>query len=390
MGSRSQLRLLMLTPNFPPQTGGVQNYALELAFAFSELCSEFEVLAPKSPGSEQVDRELPFKIKRKSIWGDNFSLSGILPARRASRHFDAVFATHWSAAYAALIAGDQNWAVGCAVHGKELFFRPLEKIWPAQKVYDHIRKTALKQCPLLFPVSRFTADLLKKYEVKEDRIITVPNGVNTERYKPGDSTQLREGLGLVSKTVLLTVGRLVERKGVDTVLKSLATIKDEHKDLEYLIVGDGPERSKLEALSQKLGLSEQVRFMGAVTSKALLEFYQLADLFVMAPRDIRGDVEGFGLVFLEASACGKAVLGTRSGGVPDAVLDGVTGVLVSPDNSMELARVLDDLIKNKDKRDALGTAGFEFANQQGSWKGRAHTIVESFEEELLDREKRIK
>src|SRR5262249_30414488 len=131
------------------------------------------------------------------------------------------------------------------------------------------------------------------------------------------------------KQILLTVARLDARKGHETVLNALPEVLKRHPDTVYIIVGDGPERSKLEELTKSLNLTAHVKFAGRVSEADLLAYYHACNLFVQPNRRMPdGDDEGFGLVFIEAGACCKPVIGGRSGGVPEAIQEGVTGLLV--------------------------------------------------------------
>jgi len=169
--------------------------------------------------------------------------------------------------------------------------------------------------------------------------------VDLERFRPVDPRPLRRRLGLEGRRIILSAGRLVRRKGVDTLLRACARLPHALPPPALVVAGDGPDRPRLEALAR--GLQLPVRFLGRVPDAELPALYSAADLFVLAAREEPdGDVEGFGLVLLEAAACGTPAVACRSGGVPDAVDDGVSGLLVRPDDPAALAaglgRVLSD------------------------------------------------
>ncbi len=184
------------------------------------------------------------------------------------------------------------------------------------------------------------------------------------RYKLGDAP------------VLLTVARLLTRKGHDRVLEALITIRKEIPDLRYLIVGTGKEEARLKALTSQYGLNEVVTFTGAIPHDEVPAYFAAADVFVHPNRELEnGDVEGFGMVFLEANACGLPVIGGNSGGTPDAIQDGVTGYLVDPNSTKEIADRVVELMRNKSLRHSMGGAGREWA-KQFSWEAAAEKVWE--------------
>ncbi|HKU37363.1 MAG TPA: glycosyltransferase family 4 protein, partial [Polyangiales bacterium] len=271
--------------------------------------------------------------------------------------FDVAFTTHWAPAYALLQAQRLAGAalpVYVAAHGKELLHRPLAELARAQAVYDRVRAHVLRHARGFFPVSRRTAQLLAAAGVEPARIEIVHNGVDPERFKPADASALRAELSS-GGPVLLTVARLVTRKGIDVVLRALPELLARHPAATYVILGDGPDYARLARLASELGVTRNVRFVTAA-QRDLAEYYNACDVFVMPAREEAGDIEGFGLVFLEAGACGKPVVGARAGGAVDAIVDQETGVLVPPDDPAELARALLGLLDDPRRCEQLGRA----------------------------------
>jgi len=167
----------------------------------------------------------------------------------------------------------------------------------------------------------------------------------------------RARYGLDGKLVLLTVARLVRHKGHDQVLRTLALLDGRYGDVVYLIVGAGQERASLERQVAALGLASQVRMLGALPWREVERLYQACDVFVMPSRQEGTDVEGLGMVYLEAGLRGKPVIGGRSGGIPDAVRDGETGFLVDPSDPEDLARALGRLLSDEGLRRRMGENG---------------------------------
>jgi phosphatidylinositol alpha-1,6-mannosyltransferase len=237
------------------------------------------------------------------------------------------------------------------------------------RLFGRRRRQYLHNADAVVAVSEFTRrTLIDKMGVAPERIELIVNGVDAERFQPGPKSQdLLERYGLAGKRVLLTVGRLVERKGIDTTIRALPQILAQCPDARYLIVGTGDYRAELEALVAEHGVGEQVIFAGRVPHDELVAHYQLCDLFVMPNRELANhDTEGFGLVFLEANACGKAVVAGRAGGVVEAVRHGETGLNVDGEDVGAVAGAITSLLLDDTRREAMGARGLEVARQSSS------------------------
>jgi len=176
--------------------------------------------------------------------------------------------------------------------------------------------------------------------------------------------------------VILTVGRLIERKGHDIVIRAMARLASEFPAARYVVVGDGPRGPYLRDLVASVALQDRVVFVGEVRKEDLPLYYQAADVFAMVSRarERQGDVEGFGLVYLEAGACAKPVVAGRSGGVPDAVVDGVTGLLVSPESVEEVADALARLLRDRELAAKLGQAGRQRVEREMNWENTVRSV----------------
>lgn len=378
------MRLLIVSPNYPPQQGGVQTYSYELSVHLRPLVNKLAIVAPWQKDAHVVDKVLDFSVHRIPTIGDNFAFSGILPvaAIATKGKYDAIFCSHWSAAYPALLAQrigvTRNLFVG--VHGKEVSLRPFAKHAVLQRRYDEIRRRVFLGATRLFPVSHYSAALLEKAGVDPKRIQVVPNGVNLSHFFSEDVHSSRKMLGLSQNhRIVLTVARLVARKGIDTTLRALALLKQRHADFIYVIVGRGPDQHRLETMVINLGLQGQVLFRpGVADGEELRAYYNACDIFVMPARSEVPDVEGFGLVFLEASACAKPVIAARAGGVVDAVQDEVTGFLIDPpDDVPALAAKLNQLMLDDALCRQLGAAGFAWVTNHMTWR---HTALSLYRE----------
>jgi phosphatidylinositol alpha-1,6-mannosyltransferase len=246
-----------------------------------------------------------------------------------------------------------------AAHARELLFNPFREGSVIGKGYSWYRKRILKYVDYFFPVSTYTADLLEEKGVDPYKIDVVINGTDPDLFYPKEEVDLRRELKLEGKKVLLTITRLVSRKGIDTVLASLPSVIEKYPDIIYLVVGDGDYKEALKDIVDRYNLGNYVRFTGKIPHKNLISYYNLCDVFVMPSKTELPDVEGFGLVFLEANACGKPVIGSKSGGIPSAIKHKETGLLVEEQNPEELKNAIFTLLDNPEFSKELGKKGRE-------------------------------
>ena len=177
--------------------------------------------------------------------------------------------------------------------------------------------------------------------------------------------------------ILLTVGRLVPRKGCDLVLRSVADLAAEHPGLRYIIAGDGPERERLNALAEELGIADRIRMLGDVDDLTKWAVYDICDVFVSPTRlSHSADWEGFGIVFLEAALSGRPAIGGRTGGTEDAIVDGLTGVLVDPDQRGELSGALRRLLSDAGLRGRLGRTADQMARTRFTGEAALRSLRE--------------
>jgi phosphatidylinositol alpha-1,6-mannosyltransferase len=204
----------------------------------------------------------------------------------------------------------------------------------------------------------------------------VPLGTTPEHFRPGvDPRDVRARYGLEGGRWLLTVARLEWHKGIDTVIKALPAVRAAHPGTRYAVAGVGDRGPQLEQLARELGLGDAVRFLGAVADADLPALYNAADLYVGASRRHDLLAEGFGISLVEASACGLAVVGGRSGGVPDAVREGETGILVDPDDPEAVAAGINRLLGDAALRQRLGAAGRRAVETFYNWDRVAKDLI---------------
>ncbi|MFA6112055.1 MAG: glycosyltransferase family 4 protein, partial [Candidatus Latescibacterota bacterium] len=228
--------------------------------------------------------------------------------------------------------------------------------------------------------SRFTGRAVATCGVPPERILVVNPSIDPSRFDgPHDREAIRQRLGWTGAEVILSVGRLVARKGHDTVIRALPRLAEVVPGVRYAVVGDGPIRAELESLATAEGVEQRVEFRGFVPDAELPTLYAAADLFAMVSRQIpaSGDVEGFGIVYLEANAAGLAVLAGRSGGVEDAVVDEETGLLVDPEKPDEVVAALGRLLRDPALRGRLGEQGRQRVWRQFDRRVQAQRLWEA-------------
>jgi len=214
-----------------------------------------------------------------------------------------------------------------------------------------------------------TARMVANEGVNPEKIAVVYPGVDSARFRPiPGGGPLRQKLAPGGELLLLTVGRLQTRKGHDLVLRALGQINQAGPSVRYIIVGNGVERERLEQMTRDLGLGGVVHFAGEVPEADLSSYFAACDVFVMPNRVDGPDFEGFGIVFLEAAAAGLPTIGGRNGGVPEAIGDGETGMLVSGTDIDELAETIDQYRRSPELRNRFGAAGRERVLHDFTWE----------------------
>jgi glycosyltransferase involved in cell wall biosynthesis/peptidoglycan/xylan/chitin deacetylase (PgdA/CDA1 family) len=244
------------------------------------------------------------------------------------------------------------------VHGEEITTAT------SGRLHGNRRRDYLNAADKVIAVSSFTCDALtQKMGLRAEQVSLVPNGVDTDRFTPAErDPDLVHKHGLEGKKVVLTLGRLVARKGADMGVRAMAKVIGQRPDVHYLIVGDGELRPELERLIAQENLGAHVTLVGAVSEADLVRYFRLCDLFLMPNRTMPdGDTEGFGLVFREANACGKPVVGGRAGGVVEAVVDGESGYLVNGEDPNDIAARVLEILDNEALAAFLGMRGLEIA-----------------------------
>ncbi len=384
------MRLLFITQDFPPGIGGIQTYSSMHAERINRFCSDFHLVCPEANPSDKeaavkYDRGYSFDITRIGIRDSLlvFSLRKELPKLCSAGRFDATFHAQWQTAWPAIKARERGEVdrVFVAAHARELLYNPYKYLPGPGNLYNGLRRKVFQEVDHFFPVSRYTARLLQDQGVASERMTVIKNGTEPERFRPMQVDQLKCDLGLENAThVLLTVTRLVKRKGVDTVIRAVAGVAESFPGLHLLVAGTGPEEKRLKNLADRMGLRSQIHFLGSVNYEDLPRYYNLADLFLLASNTRLPDVEGFGIVFLEANACEVPVIGTDSGGVPCAIVDGKTGLIVKENRPDEMEQAIRRLIEQPKIAETMGMRGRKRVLEELNWDRVSERLYGKMEE----------
>jgi len=236
----------------------------------------------------------------------------------------------------------------------------------------------LKNANIVISISEFTRGKLIDLGISSEKINIIRPCVDTKVFcsYPSVEKNILGKYSLRGKRIILTVSRLVSRKGHKYIIEALRRIIKKVPNAVYMIVGSGENELDLKKLVKKMGLDNKVFFVGRVLDKEKIAFYNICDVFVMISQELPGDVEGFGIVYLEANACSKPVVGSKTGGVSDAIIDGVTGYLVGSKDLNAISNKIIYLLLNKDLAMELGKNGLERVQEEFNCRNNAKLISE--------------
>jgi phosphatidylinositol alpha-1,6-mannosyltransferase len=248
-------------------------------------------------------------------------------------------------------------------HGEEL------TTWGRGGKYKAMR-FALRHADRVIANSEFTRDELLKMGVDDNRIHLIYPGVDVGRFRPGlEYEDLRQSVGVMGGVkLILSVGRLSRRKGFDQVIQALPALIHAGLDIQYVLIGIGEDWDYLLGLAREHSVSERVHLLGHVSTDDLPRWYNACDAFIMPNREINGDTEGFGMVFIEAAACGKPAIAGQAGGTGAAVEDGVTGFRVDGNSVVNVAAVLSRLLQDNTLGGSMGRQGYERVMREFTWE----------------------
>lgn len=368
---------LLITLEFPPQIGGVGNYLFNIVNYFPT--QDIVVLAEKTPTLPPFTN---YKVYRKKLlttfkfiwpkWIFLFFLAKKIIKKESIKYIQVSHALPVGTV-ALMIKKCLGLPYLVYTHGMDILLPQ------SSKRKTRLIKSIFNNADRVIANSRFTKDELLKLGVDDEKITIVHPCANSvpKKIDLKKQEEIVNKYHLQDKKMLFTVGRLVTRKGHDLVIKSLRKVIERFPNVVYLVSGDGPNKQNLINLTDAMNLSDKVIFLGEISDDDLQIFYRLCNIFIMPAREIKekGDVEGFGLVFLEASLFAKPVIGGKSGGQPDAIEDGYSGLLVNPNDENEIANAIIKLLESPELAEKLGQQGRQRVLEKFRWDEEAKKII---------------
>jgi phosphatidylinositol alpha-1,6-mannosyltransferase len=369
---RSEMNLLVITWNYPPRRGGIENLIANLCVG---LRKEHLVLVVTShaPAVNSVERDIY-----------RAPLPGLV--------FFALYAL-WRGAFllvrnpsVRVVFGGSALATPLVLLLARMFGRRaiiqthgLDIIYYRNFIYQQVCVRWLKFCDRIIANSSYTAALAESKGVARDRLSIISPGVQPERFNvPTDVVKTKRHWNLNGRKIILFVGRLARRKGVKEFIEnSLVRIVQEIPEACFLIVGDNPTESLahredivagIKATIEKSSLEHYVRLIRSLGDDEVIKLYQACDVVVLPALNVDDDVEGFGIVAVEAAAAGKPVVATRVGGIPDAIEDGQSGILVRSGDYAELTQAIVELLRDEQKRVEMAKVSISQAKDRFAWE----------------------
>jgi len=385
---------LLITYFFPPKIGGIENYLKNICQNLP--ADKIVVMTETAPGQEKIDAAFNYSIIRKKLFPWPFFKPSWLPLifqlkKIIKRHGIEV-----------LQFGHYSNLVTLGLIYNKLFGRPyfvythgVDTLWPQKSwLQKKLMLLNLKNADWIIVNSEYMKKRLIDLGLFPAKMIVIYPSINANDGQTIiNPDQIKNKYLIKDEKIILTIGRLVERKGQDMVIRSLPMVLEKYPRLRYMIVGDGPSAPNLKNLVHKLSLERFVTFTGAIEdrSEKKYPFYQLADVFVMPTREIKAqeDVESFGLVYLEAQAAGCPVIIGRAGGTKETIVEGVTGFAVNPENEQEIAECIIKILSDKVLRKTMSEKGKEWVTGTFNWNKQIKKLFFVLEDLSVDKDSKF-
>ncbi len=368
-------RTLLISEIFPPRNGGSGRWFWDI---YSRLSSDSYFIATGScDGASEFDRKQLHSIQRLNLssryWGIldwrgiAFYLSSFFKLKKIVKE-NGIGIVHLGrclpeGVFGLVFKKLMGIPYLCYIHGEDI------ETARASREHVWIIKSVLCNADLLVCNSYNTkAALLNDWGVTEKTVEVLHPGTDAKKFVPGQrEAKEREDMGWGSRPVIMTVGRLQKRKGHDKMIEALRSIKDKFPNVLYAIIGDGEERSTLEELVSKWGLEGNVRFLNEISDDEMLKCYQQATMFILPNRTVDRDVEGFGIVLLEAQACELPVIAGDSGGTSETMKVGVSGNIIDCSDPVLIAEQVCALLGDEKLRKKMGKEGRRHVLENLDW-----------------------
>ncbi|MBD1390572.1 glycosyltransferase family 4 protein [Neiella sp. HB171785] len=382
-------KTLVVTENFPPLAGGSGRWFYEL---YSRLPSDqYVVVTNQVEGSQDFDQAQDFVIERmplsspewgiKSLQGLTFYWRTVWALRRLVKrhgithvHCGRVIHEGVSAWLLSLVC---NIKYLCFVHGEDV------ETAATSREHDLLVKQVCGKAEQIICNSHNSASIVNRLNYAgDDKIQVLHPGVDCQRFVPAaEDPEFKQAMGWTHKQVIITVGRLQQRKGQDMMIRAVAKLKDQFPNILYAIIGRGECKSMLTNLVAELQLEEHVQLLDEISDEQMIQCYQQCDLFILPNRTIANDIEGFGMVLVEAQSCGKAVIAGDSGGTKETLQEGITGHVLDCTDPELMVTPLAALLTDTDKLQQMGQQGRQWAEQMFDWQPHVNKARAIFDDE---------
>lgn len=381
-------RVLVVCTDYRPRLGGVATCTFEVAKALSQRPHvQVRVITKVHPKGDEFDSHGFFSTKRVTL--SSFRVLSIFKLACFVAIEIVRFRPHCILNFLWIPCGVASWLITpvrllmrvpyfIIVHGVEILETNTNWRKRFRKSLSFVKSRVLRGAKKVFPVSHFTAhQLSSQCHLPEEKIKIIGNGVNTEEFYPQPkSLELLNQLKLSGKTVFFTLSRLENYKGIDRTIAAMKRVVQKYPNTVYLIGGEGKDRARLERLVIHYRVQKHVIFLGPIPFERLRDYYSITDCFVLNTREDweAPNVEGFGLVFLEAAACRVPSIGGQSGGIPDAILKNSSGWLVDPTDDEKIAEAMIQVMSDPLEREKRAQFAYDRAVQTMKWSQVAEKI----------------
>jgi glycosyltransferase involved in cell wall biosynthesis len=370
---RKLSRILCFATEIFPKVGGIQKYNFLFANALSELYGKENVMLVPSSSDYEPERSY---YKFKIVFFKGIVESGCLkvfnPLTKTINSLFMLIKYKPSIVFISHI--DQSmipFVFSRLLLRKVVLLTYGSEVWNKLSIF---KLWVLRNTDAVCVISKYTAQKLEEKGVRDKKIFMVPNAIDFDIFKPkAKNSDLVKKLNLKDEFVLLTVGRMdmsEQHKGHDIAIEALSLVVNSYNKIKYLIVGNGDDIPRLKEIAIDLGVIDFINFIGNVSESELVDYYNLCDVYLMPNRiEVKDGIsigEGFGIVFLEANACGKPVIAGNMGGSVEAVVDGYNGLIVDSLSKEDVVNKIKLLIENRDMAKKMGENGLEFVKSNYS------------------------
>ncbi|MFZ9283247.1 MAG: glycosyltransferase family 4 protein [Candidatus Nanopelagicales bacterium] len=374
-------RTLVITNDFPPRKGGIQTFIEQLLS--QQYPRSLVVFTSNWTGAAEYDATLPYDVIR--IRGKLLlpTPKRIREAKKLAKRYDCDQVLFGALAPLGLMSGSlKRFGIKNIVaitHGHEAG-------WAKIPLLRTLLKLSAAKVDVVTYLTQYTKEIILPLLKSETKTIQLTPAVDVTRYQPANPTlrmELKKKYHLENNLVLLGLSRLMPRKGFDSIIKLMPRLIAEFPELKFVVAGGGPDKDRLIKLAKKFNVSDRVLFLGSIPYDELPQVYQMADVFAMPCRTrfFGLDVEGFGIVYLEAAATGLPVIAGNSGGAVEAVLPGITGELAERNN---LEKKLRQLLQDEQLRERYGQQGRRWVETEFSLVSRGEILNQQLNQRLRD------